>query len=313
MKNKTLVVAVVLVVIIGGIGIFLSRAGRTGDEGSGTSIYEEKPAHQHDLSDKVSVSGNDATHENRPLRAAATDFSMDFNELDIASEHLEQGVREADILATDLEHTMADGDEYYKSTMMDGLNPSPKLSLRLALDQAAADKLDEILSAHASSEIQRYADAERAELELMNQLLENDREGYVNFLAIQSMHANGEELTAEQEAYYQAFWEKLGRTSTWDAPWVTEHWHQNNEVMKALDDLLTPEQREELFCYIEEQDLRERDMQAYMRSSQLADTLGLNEEDRTALYEYLKQNPGADNTDISEHLSPELRELMPSD
>ena len=56
--------------------------------------------------------------------------------------------------------------------------------------------------------------------------------------------------------------------------------------------------------------LRKKEKQAYRRSSQLANQLGLNEEDRKALYDYLYENPNAAQEDISDNLAPELRELM---
>jgi hypothetical protein len=64
---------------------------------------------------------------------------------------------------------------------------------------------------------------------------------------------------------------------------------------------------------VAEQQKRVAERIAYERTSELANQLGLNEEDRAGLYQYLYENPEATHEDISQKLVPELRELMPKD
>jgi hypothetical protein len=90
-----------------------------------------------------------------------------------------------------------------------------------------------------------------------------------------------------------------------------QQWNDNEELMTSLGDMLSTEEQAGLEHYIEELEVRRKEQAAYARANRLTERLGLNEQDRAALYEYLYENPSATNDEIAENLSPELRELMP--
>ena len=239
---------------------------------------------------------------------------LERNSLGISAAYLEEGIRRADILAVNYRETLSADRGYYQDMFMtEDKYPIQKLARRLGLDENDVEKLSAIMTAHAEAEMQRYADAEMGEIERLRNLLDSDYEGYVNYLALKEMSARGEELTREQSTHYQKFKELIYPDGMSVVPWKMEAWHESSEVMQAIKGALPPNQWDNVLLYVEEQALRDVDTQAYMRSTQLADTLGLDEVDRTALYKFLQENPDISNRELSEQLSPELRALMPAD
>lgn len=196
-------------------------------------------------------------------------------------------------------------------------NPSEKLKHRLSLDPEAVERFDEILAEHAATERQRLQDAVTASSEALKNLLKTDREGLVNFVALQTMQKAGQPLSAEQEEYVQTYTKKMAENNihmgldagNTQAP---RQWYEVEEVIDSLNEGLTIEQQEELAVQIGEQENRKKEEAAYKRTNEIANSLGLNEADRTALYKYLYQHPDATNEDITERVTPELRELMPN-
>ncbi|QBG48660.1 sigma-70 family RNA polymerase sigma factor [Verrucomicrobia bacterium S94] len=196
-------------------------------------------------------------------------------------------------------------------------NPSKKLRHRLSLDPEAVERFDEILAEHAATEKQRLQDAVTASSEALKNLLKTDREGLVNFVALQTMQKAGQPLSAAQEEYVQTYTKKMAENNVHmglDAgnTQAPRQWYEVEEVIDSLNENLTIEQQEELAIQIEEQKNRKKEEAAYKRTNELANSLGLNEADRTALYKYLYQHPDATNEDITERVTPELRELMPN-
>lgn len=314
MKSKMMVGGVLL-----GIGcvVILAIVGRK--DGAGDPVPPQTAPSQHPFAGETSVSTTvlpaPGLREGRADLVEEPRSSTEYNALGIASGYVEQGMRDVEILSANLRESMtADRDYYHDMFMTEDKYPVRKLSLRLGLDEDETEKLSDILSAHADVEMQRYADAEQDEMAQRKLLLETDYEGYVNYLALRAMSANGEALSSEQSLFYQKYREKLGYDSAPVVPWQREAWNQNSEVMQAIETLLPAEQWEGVLLYLEEQELREVDTQAFMRSTQLADTLGLDEVGRTALYKYLQENPDVSNEQLSgQLLSPEFRELMPAE
>ena len=189
-------------------------------------------------------------------------------------------------------------------------NPSKKLSLRLGLDPETTTLFEDAFSNYAETETERVAKAADDMVVTMTDLLENDREGLVSFMALQSMKGAGEALTEEQEAYFAEFGQTLGTDMGW-GQMAPQQWNDNEELMTSLGDMLSTEEQAGLEHYIEELEVRRKEQAAYARANRLTERLGLNEQDRAALYEYLYENPSATNDEIAENLSPELRELMP--
>jgi len=128
------------------------------------------------------------------------------------------------------------------------------------------------------------------------------------------MQGQGDSLTPELQSYNESLQQEVAKElginpedfATEPAP----PWDRNDAVLDKLHAQLAPQQQEELSTYLEEQEIREKEQRAHQRSSQLANQLGLNEEDRGALYDYLYQNPDATDKDIKDNLSQELHELM---
>ena len=194
-------------------------------------------------------------------------------------------------------------------------NPSRKLQLRLSLDPDNAARFDEVLTTHTAAETKRVQDAANSTMSIMGELIETDRENMVNFLALQSMQRAKVPLDAAQQEFFQEYAMKMVKTEGFEdiqkANVPAREWYEAEEVLSSLNEGLSPDQQTALAEYVDEQINRKKEEKAYKRTNKLANTLGLNEVDRTALYDYLYENPDASNDDITEQLSPELRELMP--
>lgn len=237
------------------------------------------------------------------------------NALGIRPEHLDDARKLADDMDANREQYQAGmRNPAYFNQSMNSEDPSRKLALRLGLDADTAKKAEAVLSAHRAQQIQRRLDAEQERLEREGRLLAGDRESYVSYLALQSMAARGETLTKDQQAFSDRFRGMLEPAGTVPAPSETTHWHEDTGLLQAMNAELSAEQQAGLADYVEEQKRRTRETQAlhaHMRSNMIAEKLGLDDADRTALYEYLQQHPGASRTDISKIVAAELVELLP--
>lgn len=221
----------------------------------------------------------------------------------------------ADGMAADLEQnltTMQGAGYAQQSRTID--NPSQKLGLRLGVDAGVAEKLGGILAADRAGEIERRIAAEKARLERTQQWLESDRDNYVNYLALESMLSRGVPLSEEQQAFHQQFRQNPDSDMEPESDAANQEWYEKPDVLDAMHRHLSAEEQAELAKFVDEQITREQERQtthAYMRSSTIADRLGLDEGERTTLYEYLRENPDASSSELSGILAPELRELLP--
>ena len=193
-------------------------------------------------------------------------------------------------------------------------NPSKKLSVRLGLDPETEKEFSAILTAHAESESSRTLEQTTGMMDSMKQMVEDDREAAVNYMALESMKDAGETLSPEQRTYTRKWKRRMKKSFNMEDDEQAEprQWYEDENVLGELNELLTEPQQDELLTHVVEKEERALERRAYDRSSELANTLGLNEADRSALYDYLYENPDASNNDISEQLAPELRSLMPT-
>lgn len=245
---------------------------------------------------------------------AALDSKAEPAALDINPEYLRMAEETVDLLEMALPLM---NNDMIKTAMADQIeNPSEKLQIRLGLDPETAEKFNAVLTEHTESESRRLNELATGMMDSLKQMLENDREAAVDYMALESMRNAGETLSPEQLAYVQDWEGKMkqnfGLEDEEDAE-VAEpkQWYEDGTVLGDLNDLLTEQQQDELELHVMEKEKRAQERRAYDRSSELANTLGLNELDRSALYDYLYENPAASNDDISEQLAPELRALMP--
>ncbi len=236
----------------------------------------------------------------------------------------ELGIPAADLLAArGLADEMAAAMEQNLAMLEDGAyrgrsaapgDPSPALGLRLGVGPGIIEKLGEILAADREAEIERRIAMEKSRMEHAQVLLADDRESYINFLAIESLVSRGAPLSEVQADFHRRFREKRDAGFREDAASGSGEWYDKPKVIEAMRRHLSAEERVELETYVDEQKGRERERQrvhAYMRSGAIADRLGLDEAERTKLFEYLEANPHAAGPELREVLSPELRELLP--
>ena len=203
---------------------------------------------------------------------------------------------------------------YFNHSLNSG-NPSKKLSLRLGLDPGSAQSIETILSAAHAEQIKERLDAERAKLEREARLLADDREGYVNYLALQTMLSRGTALSEDQQAFFNRFQLALGPDTPPTASSPSAKWYEDAKILDAMNRALSPAKQTELSVYIAEQKHRDQEtqaMHAQMRANQIAEQLGLSKTDQSTLLEYLKENPSAPNAEISALLPAELRTLLPA-
>lgn len=235
--------------------------------------------------------------------------------LGIRPEHLRDAETQADEMAADIEqHKAIMGDAAYARQSLNLENPARKLALRLGLDDDAMRKVEGVLSAQLAKQIKQRVDEAKQKMEREERLLSGDREGYVNYLALQSMRARGEKLSQEQEDFANQFRRALEPEGGVEATVEATNWYRNPDVLGAINRELTSEQRTALAGYVEEQNRRDQEtqtMHAYMRSTMIAEKLGLDDKERAALYEYLGQHPNASRSEIAQIVAPELRELLP--
>jgi len=247
--------------------------------------------------------------EPAPLLSLADQLHIDPNYITAAAQQIER-----------LKNTLSGMDEDTRATENDRAaryyadkNPARQLALRLKLDTAAEAQFKTILNAHLEKKFQ-YSEIERRNrMEPMRQAQADVSDAYLTAMALYIMDQEGLILTPEQQTFHDEF-----RTSYYaKKPEQTEpdpgEWYENENILAALNEHLSPEQRAELTIVAEEEIARERGQSAYYRSNKIAGILGLNEADRTALYTYLYDHPAATNADVTEQLPPELRSLVPED
>src|SRR5690606_14298362 len=130
-------------------------------------------------------------------------------------------------------------------------SPSQKLGLRLGLDAATMEKLDEILAADRADEIERRIAAEKSRTAHTRELLESDRDNYVSYLALQSMLSRGLPLSNEQQAFLKQF-----SQAPEPAPENPE-WHEKPDLVDAMRRHLSAEQDAELTRFLDERKARD--------------------------------------------------------
>lgn len=223
-------------------------------------------------------------------------------------------LKEAEQLLSIMQFAMSMGGSENIEISMDGMTEETdvlvkKLSLRLGLTEEQQLAFQEILE-----ESKREAVGPVDPQALLEGILEMDRKKASEFLALQMMEEQGEPLTPELQSYNESLQlevaKELGINPEDFESEPPPPWDRNDAVLDKLYAQLAPQQQKELSTYVGEQEIREKEQQTLLRSSQLANQLGLNEEDRGALYDYLYENPDATQEDISDNLAPELRELL---
>ena len=86
-------------------------------------------------------------------------------------------------------------------------------------------------------------------------------------------------------------------------------WENNSQIRANLDQMLTPDQREELQAYVEEKQIKQREALVIQRRDIISQQLGLSIEEEQVIEQFLKEQPNASKEAISELLSPELAEI----
>ncbi|MDF7823188.1 sigma-70 family RNA polymerase sigma factor [Pontiellaceae bacterium B12227] len=328
MKTKIIVIstAVAATALIG-TGVYLSnRTCSTDTQTEAASVATEavsapaKPQSDQHTAETVSPISEAPSSEITSISAqgetAESILNADSASLDISPEYLKKAEQTVALLEMALPLM---NNDMVKTAMADQVeNPSKQLQVRLDLDPEIAEKFDAVLADHIESETRRVNEMTSGMMNSMKQMLEDDREAAVNFMALQSMLEAGEPLSPEQQAFQFDWAENMKKNfvpENGEQPESTEprQWYEDESVLNDLNALLTEPQQDELLTHVLEKEKRELEQRAYDRTGKLANTLGLNEADRSALYDYLYKNPEATNEDISEQLAPELRELMPKD
>jgi hypothetical protein len=203
---------------------------------------------------------------------------------------------------------------YYNQSLNAG-NPARKLALRLELDAEAAQKIEAVLAGALADQIKARMETERAKLEREARLLTEDRDGYVTYLALQAMLSRGVALSTEQQSFHDRFHLALGRDAAPAESSDSAKWYEDVKIVDAMNRQLSPAKQAELTAYITDQrhrDQEARAMHAQMRANQIAEQLGLGKTEQSTLLEYLKENPGAPNAEISALLPSELKGLLPA-
>lgn len=174
-----------------------------------------------------------------------------------------------------------------------------KLQLRLGLDGEQSRVFHEALL--ANTEARKAEDPTK----IVQRMMDMDRDYVIHLLAMNMMAGD---LTPEQQDYRMAL--AMAGKDYFAPGKIPKNWEKNEDVLAHLNAVLTEAQKEELSVYLEEQVIRNTESKALRRTNELSGKLGLNEADRSALYDYLYENPKATQEDIAEQLSPELRELL---
>lgn len=320
MKAKIVIISAVTAAgVITGAGIYLATQGEEASiEPRAVAMDQSGEEKNEDVNLPVVEAAVETVAINEaPVESSEDQELLEEGEISLLSN--QQSLQIDDAYIERAEQMMAMGEMMLKmmgsdlmhSQLTRGIeDPSRKLSLRLGLDVETTALFEKAFDDYTESEKERVIKAADDMVETMSGLMENDREGLVNFMALQSMKGAGETLSEEQEAYYAEFEKLVGPNMGWDnmAP---QPWHESEELMTSFDDILSEDQHAGLEHYVEEREVRRQEQAAYSRANRLSNRLGLDEMDRAELYDYLYKNPDATNDEIAENLSPELRELMP--
>ncbi len=308
MKAKALVITAVAATVVLGGGIYLIT--RSQSEREQTVSDPQQPsigAGQQIETNAQTASDTSSNHPEELLRGLAqsdsshTEVAPKNNAMGITPEYLKTAERRFSI---ELENTIF---KVSVGEIRDTDHLTKKLQLRMGLNPDQTTNFHAILTTYRD-----YTYQQRKEFKgKWQNMMKAEGESMVNCCALEAMIEDGEELSPEQSAYLQSLNElKSTIRDQAAANYLPKKWHENESVLQELNAQLTPEQQRELATYIEEMGVREREESTLRHANDLAETLGLNEADRGALYDYLYEHPEASDDDIAEHLSPELRELM---
>lgn len=246
--------------------------------------------------------------------------------LGIPAEHLAEARRQAAELAGNIDGFRATlEDARYHNQSLNSGQPAKKLALRLGLDAEAGAAVEAVFAAALSEQIERRISAERERLDREVRLLAEDRDGYVSYLALETMLARGAALSPEQTAFHRTFGAALSPSDAGSgaspasaagvASAETAPWYEDPALLAELGARLSPEQNAALAVYVEEQkgrDQETRTLHARMRANRIAEQLGLSATDQNVLLDYLTESPGATSGEIAALLPAELRELLPA-
>lgn len=310
-------VAVAVVVAVA-TGLWLAERPGTGEAGG--EQPREVPA---GLRDRARVGSSGETDEigefarpvagmRRPGSAPVEPRERD--RLSIGPGFHQQAEKRAEDLEQGMDRSLAMiGDSEYVSRSLGANDPSTTLALRLGLEGELAREVAGLFAGAREAEATRRIDFERDRLERVRGLLEQDRENYVDFLALEMMDGRGIPLSGSQRDFYDDYRNKVGPERPPAASAGGQEWYEDEELMRELDSILPEETRGELAGFVQERIDREQEREAAratMRSAAIADRLGLSAEERGILDTYLQENPGAGTAEISEMVAPELRDLL---
>lgn len=317
--NATFLSALGAAALIGLFGLYCTSV--PGDQAASAARFPERgrpgpagPAVQPGEVGSDSGTGR-IMDSNSPPEVAASP-ARDRDVVAIPPEMLRNAQRMAEEMAAHRERNRAImADANYQSQSVQIEKPAKMLALRLKLNPGAAKEVESILAAEAAARIETQWEMERQRMEREAQTYDEDREGYVSYLALQAMMAQGMTLSREQEDLYNRIRHRVSPNLDSSAPAMPAEWYENQPILDAMGRHLSPEEKSELDRFVVEQKNRDREaltMQAYMRSSRIAERLGLDDEDRNTLYEFIRAHPDASRSEIVKIVAPELRDLLPA-
>ena len=285
------------------------------DGTSGTAIAP-KAAGPHGATAAPGTTRFLPTGERGPARARdhiRRKVEQDKGGLGVPPQYFEEASRLADETASRTARDLAVMEEAaYRDYSRSAVDPSQKLGLRLQAEPEVVAKLREILAEDLARRTEQRMAAERARLTQVKTLIDSDRAGYVNYLALEAMISRGHPLSGDQEAFHREFQESLEAGAV--SPEQEREWYQQPGLLEEMGKHLSQGQQAELTVIVEEQEERERERQetySRMRSGVIADRLGLDESERAALQQHLREHPDASREEIEAVLAPELRGLLP--
>lgn len=235
--------------------------------------------------------------------------------LGIRSEELEDARKTvAEITANGDHYRMILGDEDYARKSTGTLDLSRKLASRLRLDASIAQKVEKIIQSDLAEQVAGRIEASRTEIDLEIRTAERDPEAFARYLALTRMVTRGESIEGHQKDFIANFRVNNGMDAEPSEPTQIVAWYESTEVLLSLNETLSEDARTALASYIAE--LREREGEIrrthlLMRSHLIAERLGLDDEERAAIHDFLQQNPNASRSELASIISPELRDLLP--
>lgn len=203
------------------------------------------------------------------------------------------------------------GESEYVSRSLDTGDPARMLALRLGLDAETAAEVEAVLAADRAAEVEHRMAAERERLGRERDLLASEREGYVDYLALEMMEGRGIPLTPEQRDHWEEYRLKLDVRPSGEGE--RKEWYERGDVVRGIEARLSPAEREAFGDFVAERIDRERERheaRAAMRSASIADRLGLSAVERELLEGFLRDHPEAGMEELSGLMAPELRDLL---